>query len=87
MVKNISWLRNGNAVIFTSTLSMTESTVLRHTRYHFIFNLIIANPGTTVTINATINDRVLSNAYSYKTISNNGTIFNEMEQNDATLSV
>ena len=65
---------------------MTEITGLRNTRYNFIFNLIIANPGATVSINAIINDRVLSNAYSYKTITNNGAVFNETEQNDATLS-
>ena len=74
----MSWLQNGNEVLLTSPVSMTEITGLRNTRYTFIFNLIIANPGATVPINATINDRVLSNEYSYKTISTNGTIFNEM---------
>ena len=83
----MSWLQNGNEVLLTSPVSMTDITGLRNTRYNFIFNLIIANPGATVSINATINVRVLSNAYSFKTISNNGTIFNEMVQNDATLSV
>ena len=61
----MSWLPNGNEIRFASPVSMTESTGLRNTRYNFIFNLIIANPGATVSINATINDRVLSNAYSY----------------------
>ena len=83
----MSWVQNGNEVLLTSPVSMTEITGLRNTRYNFIFNLIIANPGATVSINATINDRVLSNAYSYKTITNNGAVFNETEQNDATLSV
>jgi hypothetical protein len=83
----MSWLQNGNEVLLTSPTSMTEITGLRNTRYNFIFNLIIANPGATVSINATINNRSLSNAYSYKTVTNNGTIFDEEEQNDATFSV
>ena len=83
----MSWLQNGNEVLLTSPLSMTEITGLRNNRNNFIFNPIIGNSRATCLIHTTINDRVLSNAYSYKTISNNGTIFNEMEQNDATLSV
>ena len=97
----MSWIQNGKEVLLTSSVSMTEidggvdptdpngmrRLPLTNTRYNFIFNLIIANPGATVSINATINDRVLSNAYSYKTITNNGAVFNETEQNDATLSV
>ena len=67
----MSWLQNGNEVLLTSPGSMTEITVLSITRYNFIFKLIISNPGATVLINAKINDRVLLNAYSYKTISNN----------------
>ena len=60
----MSWLQTGNEVLLTSPVSMTEITGLRNTRYNLIFNLIIANQGATVSINATINDRVLSNAYS-----------------------
>ena len=71
----------------TSPVSTTESTGLRNDRSNYIFKPIIANTRDTRTINATINDRVLSNAYSYTTKSNNGTILNEMDQTYATLSV
>ena len=83
----MSWLQNGNEVLLTSPVSVTEITGLRNTRYNFIFNFIIANPGATVTINATTNDRALSKAHSYKTTSNHGTSLNGMDQKDATLSV
>ena len=48
----------------TTPVSMTEIHELRNTRYKVIIKLITANPGATVSINAPINDRVLSNAYS-----------------------
>ena len=79
----MSWLQNGNEVLLTSPVSMPEITGLRNTRYNFIFNTIIANTGATVSFNATINDTVLSNAYSYNTKSTKGIIFNEMENTAA----
>lgn len=83
-----AWRQNGNEVLLTAPDSTTEITGLRNSRYNFIFNLIIANPGATVSINATINSRTPANNYAYKTINNSDrdSISDKSNENNATLT-